>query len=117
MPARKCRGNSSYRHLAPVRLSLMSRRHSTAAPSPSRYGKRYEVEGRTNFLELRYGEVRRARLLRASVSKKLLAYSRAVDLRIRRAGRPPRLPLQARGLPPHTLRRIARLFAQDLREC
>src|SRR5215208_7330290 len=23
------------------------------------YGKRYEVEGRTNFLELRYGEVRR----------------------------------------------------------
>src|SRR5829696_9951370 len=58
MPARKCRGNSSYRHLAPVRLSLMSRGHSTAAPSPSRYGKRYEVEGRTNFLELRTCEVR-----------------------------------------------------------
>src|SRR5215218_8145933 len=57
MPARKCRGNSSYRHLAPVRLSLMSRRHSTAAPSPKRYGKRYEVEGRTNFLELRKSEV------------------------------------------------------------
>src|SRR5215212_2435939 len=73
--------------------------------------------GYANFLERCYGEVRRVRLLRASVSKKLLAYSRAVDLRIRRAGRPPRLPLQARGLPPHTLRRTARLFAQDLGEC
>src|SRR5215212_7097616 len=68
-------------------------------------------------VERRYGEVRRSLALRTSVSKKLLAYSRAVDLRIRRAGRPPRLPLQARGLPPHTLRRIARLFAQDLGEC
>src|ERR671920_1305765 len=69
MPARKCRGNSSYRHLAPVRLSLMSRRHSTAAPSPSRYGKRYEVEGRTNFRELRKGEVRRIHLPRTSLNK------------------------------------------------
>jgi hypothetical protein len=30
---------------------LASFHHSTAAPSPSRYGKRYEVEGRTNFLD------------------------------------------------------------------
>src|SRR5215217_1442367 len=42
MPARKCRGNLSYRHLAPVRLSLMSRRHSTALPSLKRYEMRYE---------------------------------------------------------------------------
>src|SRR5215204_3695804 len=71
MPARKCRGNSSYRHLAPVHLSLMSRRHSTALPSPSRYGKRYEVEGRTNFSELRLAELRRIHLPRNRVNKGL----------------------------------------------
>jgi hypothetical protein len=33
------------------------------------YGKRYEVEGRTNFLERRTGEVRRTHLLRRWVNK------------------------------------------------
>src|SRR5215211_135215 len=56
------------------------------------------------------GKVWSILLLRGWVNKLLWAYSRAVDLRIRRAERPPQLPLQTRGLPPHTLRRIARLF-------
>src|SRR5215204_1415844 len=33
------------------------------------YGKRYEVEGRTNFLELRKREVRRRRLPRTPVNR------------------------------------------------
>src|SRR5215216_2670228 len=67
-------------------------------------------------LELPHGEVPRIYRLGTRVNKLLLVYSRAVDLRTRRAGRPPYLPLQARGLPPHTLHRIARLFARDLGE-
>jgi hypothetical protein len=62
-------------------------------------------------------EVARIYLPRARVNEFLLTYSRAVDLRIRRAGRPQQqLPLQARGLPLQTLRRTARLFARDLGE-
>jgi hypothetical protein len=64
MPARRWHGNSSRRLLDAVVLSPLSQRHSTAVPSPKRYGKRYEVEGRTNFLERRTGEVRRTRLSR-----------------------------------------------------
>ena len=57
---------SSLRFLDTVPLFLPSQRHSTAAPSLERYGKRYEVEGRTNFLELRKAEVRRMRLPRTT---------------------------------------------------
>jgi hypothetical protein len=53
------RGGSSYRLLDPVSSPLLSQHYSTAAPSAERYGKRYEVEGRTNFRERRLGDVRR----------------------------------------------------------
>ena len=69
MPAKQQRGGSSDPLLDPVPLPLVSRHYSIAAPSPSRYGKRYEVEGRTNFLELRWGEVRRIPLLRTRMNK------------------------------------------------
>src|SRR5215210_3159029 len=57
-PARGRRGCSSRRCPGSVPLALLSRHHSTAVPSPERYGSRYEVEGRTNFLEPRQREVR-----------------------------------------------------------
>ena len=41
--ARRRHGRLSYRFLHPVPLYLESRRHSTAVPSPERYGKRYDV--------------------------------------------------------------------------
>src|SRR5215213_1161671 len=68
-PAGRRHGCSSHRPLDPVPLFLPSRHHSTAVPSPERYGSRYEVEGRTNFLELRLGEVRRTLLLGTSMNK------------------------------------------------
>src|SRR5829696_5496162 len=60
---------SSHRPLDPVLLFLLSQRHSTAAPSPSRYGNRYEVEWCANFGELRACELRRNLLPRTRVNK------------------------------------------------
>jgi hypothetical protein len=42
MPARRQRGGSSNWLLGLVRLSLLSRHHSTVGLSPKRHGKRYE---------------------------------------------------------------------------
>src|SRR5215218_1663603 len=69
--ARRRYGGLSHRFLDSVDLPLLSRHHFTAPPSPKRYDNRYEVEGRTNFLEPRTGEVRRITLLGTSVNKGL----------------------------------------------
>src|SRR5215218_3967409 len=69
--ARRRYGGLSHRFLDSVDLPLLSRHHFTAPPSPKRYDNRYEVEGRTNFLELRTGEVRRISLLSTWVNKVL----------------------------------------------
>jgi hypothetical protein len=42
--AKRRHGGLSYRFLGPVPLYLESRHHFTAAPSPERYGNRYEQE-------------------------------------------------------------------------
>src|SRR5829696_5734496 len=63
----RCGGSSHRLLISVVPLPFLSRPHSTALPSP----KRYEVEGRTNFLELRACEVRRIPLLGTSVNKRL----------------------------------------------
>src|SRR5215216_7487368 len=74
---RRC-GGSSHPILAPVPLPLLSQHHTTALPSPKRYGNRYEREdpGRTsenalnaNFVELRLCEVRRIPIPRTPVNK------------------------------------------------
>src|SRR5215208_5068033 len=53
-------GGSSHRFLDPVPLSLLSQHHTTALPSPKRYGNRYEREdpGRTseNSYSTHFGE-------------------------------------------------------------
>src|SRR5215213_8720274 len=67
--ARGRRGSSSRRFLDRNLLSLPSQPYSTALPSLKRYDNRYEVEGRTNFLERRTGEVRRISLLGTRVNK------------------------------------------------
>jgi hypothetical protein len=58
--ARQRYGCSAHLLLARVRLSLLSQHHSTALPSPKRYGNRYEAEdpGRTseNFYSTHSGE-------------------------------------------------------------
>src|SRR5215204_3817039 len=54
--------DSSYLHL------YLSQLHSTARPSPEHYDNRYEVEGRTNFLELRACELMRMPLPRTWVN-------------------------------------------------
>ena len=56
--AKRLHDCSSHRVVDTVTLFLLSRHHFTAPPSPKRYGNRYEVEGRTNFLERRQREVR-----------------------------------------------------------
>src|SRR5215208_4767472 len=89
MLARRRCGCSSRRSLDPVPLFLPSRYHSTAAPSSKRYGKRYKVEGRTNFLERRTGEVRRTRLSRrwTTVHHSPVMYGKLVALQHRTARR------------------------------
>src|SRR5215204_4936060 len=69
MLARRRCGCSSHRPLAPVPLFLLSRLHSTALPSPERYGKRYELGCCANFLELRVCELRRIPIPRTLVNK------------------------------------------------
>src|SRR5215217_6495186 len=60
--ATRRRGGSSRRLLDLAPSLLLSQHHSTA----SLHLKRYEVEGRTNFLERRKDEVRRMRIRRTS---------------------------------------------------
>src|SRR5215218_7332954 len=67
--ARRRYGGLSHRFLDSVDSPLLSRHHFTAPPSPKRYDNRYEVEGRTNFLELRTCELRRISLLGTSVNR------------------------------------------------
>src|SRR5215208_3812446 len=115
---------SSYRFLDRALLSFQSQHHTTALPSPKRYGNRYEREdpGRTsenalnaNFVELRKGELRRIPLLQASVNR---ARRRAEALRLgpywswRSV---PTAPAAARGTPLHVGRQWQPSAASRLR--
>src|SRR5829696_5514124 len=60
MPARRQCGGSSYRLLDPVGLPLLSQPHSTALPSPKRYGNRYEDGSMGQGSELRRMPKRRS---------------------------------------------------------
>src|SRR5215210_3306512 len=82
MLARRRCGCSSHRRLDPVPLFLLSQYQSTAAPSSKRYGKRYEVEGRTNFLEPRTGEVLRTPLPRTPLNKRRWTSERGFVIRV-----------------------------------
>ena len=63
------REHSFHGPLNHVLLPLPSRHHSTAAPSPEHYGKRYELGCCANFLELRVCELPRTLLPRTPVNK------------------------------------------------
>src|SRR5215211_1785062 len=63
------REHSFHGPLNHVLLPLPSRHHSTAAPSPEHYGKRYELGCCANFAESPKGEVRRIPLPRTPVNK------------------------------------------------
>src|ERR671913_162708 len=57
--ARRQSGCLSHRPLDPAFLPLLSQPYSTGRASPKRYDNRYEVEGSTNFGELRQETVRK----------------------------------------------------------